>query len=176
MSEAFFSGDAVVTIGAASAASSAAANVTFTTFITNWNLGGGETDTEVINVFGDANIHKRSPRGEYEVSFDFIMRGDAGPVFEQLIGGSTLVTSTATVVDMSTLPAESVVYVQLLNEDGDTYKSYGFNNALCTAYEGDLEADGHAKGSVTFKLPAKTETGTSNIKVIMAVATGITWA
>jgi len=173
MSEAFFSGDAVVSIGAASAAASAC--TTFTTYITNFKVSGGEADTEVINVFGNANIFKRSPRGEYEASFDFIMRGDSGTLFEQLVGSSSLDSSLATAVDMSTLPQETVVYVQLLNEDGDTYKSYGFNNALCTYYEGELGADEHATGSVTFKIPAKTETGTSNVKAILGQASGLTW-
>ena len=177
MSEAYFSGDAIVTLGAAGAAASAAANVTVTTYITNFNVSGGETDTEVINVFGNGNIHKRSPRGEYEVSFDFIMRGDAGSVFELAVAGSTLSTTSTSVIDMSTLPQESVVYVELKNEDGDTFKAYGFNNALCTTYEAELGADDHATGSVTFKVPAKTEAGATNVKGVTDSTgdTSITW-
>lgn len=175
MSEAFFSGDAIVLIGAASAASSDC--TAFTTYITNFNVSGGETDTEQINVFGNGSIHKRSPRSEYEVGFDFIMRGDAGPVFEQLVGGETIATTDTTTVDISGLPQESVVYVQLLNEDGDTYKTYGFNNALCTSYEGELGADEHATGSVTFKVPPKTEAAASNVLVVVdgTGAASISW-
>jgi hypothetical protein len=126
MSDAYFSGTAIITIGAASAASST--GVTFTTYITNWSQSGGDTETETINIFGGANIQKRSPRNEIECSFDFVMRSAGTLYFEQLMMGSTLDGSTA--VDSTMDADEKVVYVELLDEAGSVTKTYAYTNVL----------------------------------------------
>jgi len=174
MSDAYFSGNAIITIGVADALSTDAANETFTTYVTNWSQSGGDTETETINIFGNANIQKRSPRNEFEVGFDFVMRSSGALLFESLLMGSALSGSTA--LESATDAIELVVYVELQDEDGSTYKTYAYNNALCTSYEAEMSAEDHAQGSVTLKTASTTAAAASNVKIIKGQATGITWS
>lgn len=171
MSDAYFSGNAIITIGAASAVSSA--GTPFTTYITNWSQSGGDTETETINIFGNANIQKRSPRNEIEVSFDFVMRSGGALLFEQLMMGSTLDGSTA--VDSSMAADEKVVYVELQDEEGSTYKTYAYNNVLCTTYEAEMSAEDHAQGSVTLKTAATTAAAAANMKIVKGAASTVSF-
>ena len=173
MSDAYFSGSAVVTIGAAGADATATANVAFTTYITNFSMSGGDTDTETINIFGGANIHKRNPRNEVEVSFDYVMRSSGALLFEQLMAGSVLDGSTA--VSFANDADEKVVYVELTDEAGTTTKTYAFNNALCSTNEPELAADEHAQGSVTMKLAPTDSSAATNVQIVKAAASTLSW-
>jgi len=172
MADAFYSGGAVVTIGAADVASSA--GTAFTTHISNWDQSGGGTETESVKLFGGANINRRMPRDDIEVSFDFVMRGDGALLFEQLLMGSVIDGSTA--VDSSMDPVEKVVYVELTEDDAGGFKSYGYNNSTCVDYTAELDAEGLASGSVTLKLAPTDPAAAANMKIVKAAASTISWA
>lgn len=171
---AFFPSGATIIIGAADAASSDAANFTATTYIKSFSQSGGEIDTEVTKVFGGANIHGESEKGEIEVSFDFVAKESGVLYFDQLIAGSTLDGSTA--VSYASDPVDRVIYIQTLGKDGSTYMTRAYNNVKPTSIEIGMEADGGmVEGTITFKVAPTDEAAATNVKVVQAAASTITW-
>lgn len=171
MADAYYSGDATVLIGAASAASSDCTDVT--TFISNFSHSGGTQDRESIKLYGGASINRRMPRSDVEVSFDFVAQGSGALYFEQLAAGTAFDGTTA--VSSDTDAAEKVVYVTFTEDDSSDVKTFAYNNAICTVYNTDLDAEGLLSGSVTLKLSATNESGTDNWQVVKAAASTVSW-
>lgn len=171
---AFFPSGAAIIIGAADALSTTAGNFTATTYIKSFSQSGGEIDSELTKVFGGASIQGESEKGLVEVSMDFVAKEAMAIVFDQMIAGSSLDGSTA--VSYADDPTDKVIYIQALGKDGSTYMTRAYNNVKPTSIEVSMDADGGmVEGTMTFKVAATDEAAATNVQVVKAAASTITW-
>lgn len=168
---AYFPADATVTIGAADAVSSA--GTTFTTLITDFSQSGGAREVESIPTFGGANIDKENPREQIEISFECIIQGSTPLLFDQLIAGSA--TDGTTAVSYANDPVKKTIYVQVQDTDTSTYMTRAYNNAEAVTFEPEMTADEYMKGTVTFKLSPTDSSAATNVQIVAAQASTVSW-
>lgn len=168
---AYFPSEAVVTIGAADAVSSA--GTAFTSYITNFTQSGGTRDIESIPVFGGGNVDKENPREQVEVQFECIIQGATPLLFDQLIAGSSLDGTTA--VSYADDPVKRTIYVEVVDAETPATMTRAYNNAEAVTWEPEMSADEYMKGTITFKLSPTDAAGSTNVKIVKAAASTVTW-
>jgi hypothetical protein len=116
------------------------------TFVTDWSKGGGAKDTESVPLMGGANIDRKKPREQIELSFDIILQhGTDVDYFDQVADGA---------IDVGMIVLESKV--------GTDYYWKAFNNVSATLLEEEGSADEEWKGTLTLKLSPTDTTAKKN--------------
>lgn len=115
------------------------------TFITDWDKSGGAADSESIPLMGGANIDRKKPREQIELSFEFILQhGTDVDYFDRVVDGT-----------------EDFGMVVLQSKVGSSYYWKAFNNVIPTVVEEEQTADEEWKGTLTLKL-SPTDTAAKN--------------
>ena len=167
--------------------------VDFSGRIQNFDVGGGDRDTEDIYTFGNNTITKQKRAAPMEVSFSAL---NTDTLFRQMWAGGTVDTTESTgggILVSGTASTRDVYRVIVFIKDGitsttfvDTTNKYGqggvvgpairytFTDAYAVSVQEKLEADGNFEVDVKFKCPSNSlavESASTNALNLSALTT-----
>lgn len=117
------------------------------TFINNYDKSGGETDVESVPLFGNANIDRKKPTSQIELSFDVIFQhGTDVDYFDRVADGS-----------------EDIGMIVIENKIGTSYYWKAFNNVSVVVLDEEFSAEEEWKGTLSFKLSPTDVNGLKNV-------------
>jgi hypothetical protein len=159
-------------VNAGTAPSALASSDLITGEITNYNLSGGESDSESVAAFGGF-IDKEKPTSQFELSLEVVPNlASATKAVEwanitrvkETIGAATVYTVTNAAATASVVyPTSKMVVISAYDSATSVYNTVAYNNADVTTFEMDHSADDNRTLNLTFKFSPQTTAGKSNV-------------
>ncbi len=135
--------------------STATANNAIRGEIRSWKVSGGEQETDVKYCFG-GNIEIEKPRTPIEVTMDISVQNTAASVIDRW---DKLKYPNGIASDES-----STNSLWISHYTNSLLKVRGYNNIRVTSLETDMNAEEELMMSITFKTPALTDLGVTNVR------------
>lgn len=123
--------------------------------IRNWKVSGGELETDVKHCFG-GDIEIEKPRTPIEVSMDISVQNTYGSTLDRW---DKFKYPNGVATDESATKS-----LWITHYTNGLLKVRGYNNIRVTSLETDMNAEEELMMSITFKTPALTELGATNIR------------
>ncbi len=159
-------------VNAGTAPSALASSDLITGEITNYNLSGGESDTESVAAFGGF-IDKEKPTSQFELSLEVTptLASTAKSTLwagmtrtRETIGANSIYTVTNAAASASVVyPSAKMIVISAYDSATSVYNSVAYNNADITTLEVDHAADDNRTLNLTFKFSPQTSAGKSNV-------------
>lgn len=160
-------------VNASTAPSALASSDLITGEITNYNLSGGESDSESVAAFGGF-IDKEKPTSQFELSLEVTpsLASTAKSIewasmsrVKEVIGANSIYTVTNAAASGTTIvyPTSKMIVISAYDSSASIYNTVAYNNADITTFEMDHPADDNRTINMTFKFSPTTTAGKSNV-------------